>query len=371
VIADLTTGDCVGRPLEAHTHNVLAIAWSPSRRYLASAGAIADGDNGHGVALWDREQFFSFARVVYESDRLRGTNLRIALSADGSSWVCGTCSDQIIWDGQPVDWPTGIDPGPTSSVAMNLDGEETTFARSGGLVVIRRGTGGARVELRQGPSPRVNALTDVNEALYAEDEKLNTWNVSGPTAAKVITTAPSDSVGCFDDSPSGPYFTSEILDRTGASHIELAELNTGGIKEVAVPPDADTCASLTFSPGAMTVVRTTAAYRPFLVVHMSGRLEFQRISNPLRQPSGLPTVLRSARLSRDGRRLVASSDDSGLAIFDVAAARLIGVMNLGEVLHVALAADGKAALLEGAGKLLLIDLDPESWRRKAQELVSR
>src|SRR5262249_48922454 len=50
-----------------------------------------------------------------------------------------------------------------------------------------------------------------------------------------------------------------------------------------------------------------------------------------------------------GRRLVASSDDSNLAIFDIAAERLIGAINRGEVRHVALAAHGKVALVEGGG----------------------
>jgi len=117
-------------------------------------------------------------------------------------------------------------------------------------------------------------------------------------------------------------------------------------------------------------IRTTATYRPFLVVHMSGEVEFQRMPNPLRQSAGLQTVLRNARLSRDGRRLVASSDDSGLAVFDLAADRLISAIYLGEVRRVALAADGKVALVEGGGKLLLVDLDPLSWRRKAQQLIS-
>jgi hypothetical protein len=45
-------------------------------------------------------------------------------------------------------------------------------------------------------------------------------------------------------------------------------------------------------------------------------------------------------------------------------------INLGEVRHVALAADGKVALVEGGGKILLVDLDPVSWRRKAQQLIS-
>jgi hypothetical protein len=89
------------------------------------------------------------------------------------------------------------------------------------------------------------------------------------------------------------------------------------------------------------------------------------------QSAGLQTVLRKAYVSRDGRRLVASSDDSGLAIFDLTAERLIGAIYLGEVRHLDLAADGKVALVEGRGRILLIDLDPKSWSRKAKQLVSR
>src|SRR5262249_5869911 len=108
VIADLTRGDCVGRPLEGHTHNILAIAWSPTRRYIASAGAIADGDNGHGVALWDREQLSSFAHVIYGSNLVGFVDPKFALSADGSSWICGACDYRIIWDGRPIDLPGGV-----------------------------------------------------------------------------------------------------------------------------------------------------------------------------------------------------------------------------------------------------------------------
>lgn len=59
VIADLFQASCVDSPLAAHTHNVLAIGWSPTGRYLASAGAIADGDTTQGVILWDRQQLSS------------------------------------------------------------------------------------------------------------------------------------------------------------------------------------------------------------------------------------------------------------------------------------------------------------------------
>jgi WD40 repeat protein len=370
VIADVTKGFCAGRPLEAHTHNVLAIAWSPTGRYLASAGAIADGDNGHGVALWDREQLSSFARVVHELNHFGVADPKFALSADGSSWICGTCDDRIIWDGQPVDFPTGVDSGPASAVAMNPDGKEAAVALPGGIVVIRRNGSGFSVELRQGPSALVQALTYVNGTLYAEDEKLNGWKVSGDTATKTIIAAPFDSISCFDDGPAGPYFTSEVFDHTGAAHLALTDLISGVVKEFPVPSDANTCAALTFSPGAMTAVRTTANYGPFLVVRMSSGSEVQRMSNPLRQSAGLQTVLRNVRLSRDGRRLVASSDDSGLAVFNLAAERLIGAIDLGEVRHVALAAGGKAALVEGGGKILLVNLDSVSWQRKARQLIS-
>jgi WD40 repeat protein len=370
VIADLTTGACVGRPLEAHTHNILAISWSPSGRYLASAGAIADGNNEHGVVLWDREQISIFARVVYESNRLNYANPEFALSEAGSSWICGACGDQIIWDGQTISWPRDIAPGPISSVAMKLDGKEAAFARSGSIVVIPRAADNSPVELRLGPSGSVKALTYVNDALYAEDDKLNVWNVSGSTPTKVINGPGFESLSALDDSPTGPYFISEIWDHLGASHFELAEVNKRAIKEFLVPSDAGPCASLTFSPDAMTVVRTPTLYKPFLVVRVSRGPEFQRISNPLRQSAGLQTVLRNAHLSLNGERLVASSDKSGLAIFNLAAERLIGAIPLDEVLYVALAADGNAALVEGDGKILKVDLDIASWKRKAQQIIS-
>jgi hypothetical protein len=211
----------------------------------------------------------------------------------------------------------------------------------------------------------VQALTNVNDTLYAEGERLNAWKVSDPAAARVITAAPFDTVSCFDEGPVGPYFASEVFDRAGATHFELAELNSGAVKEFPVPSDTDTCAALTFFPGAMTVVRTPTAYRPFLVVHMFGGFEFQRLPNPLRQSAGLQTVLRNARLSHDGRRLIASSDNSGLAVFDLAAERLIGAIAFEEVRHVALWADSKVALVEGGGKIFLVDLDPVSRRWKA------
>lgn len=370
VIADLATGACVGRPLEAHTHNVLAIAWNPTGRYLTSAGAISDGDNRHGVVLWDREQISPFARIIYEFNYSSIAGPKFALSADGSSWICGDCDHRIIWDGRPVNLPAGVDPGPISAAAIKPDGKEAAFAGAGGIVVVRRDAGGFSVELRRGPSAPVHALTYVNGALYSEDEQLNGWNVSGPTAASAIISGPVDSVRCFDNSPTGPYFTSEIVDRAGMAYLVLAILASGEVKRFPLPSDADNCAALTFSPGSLTAIRTTAAYRPFLVIHVSGRPLIQRMSNPLRQSAGLQTVLQNARVSHDGRRLIASSDNSGLAIFDLAAERLIGAIDLEYVRRVVLSDDRKTALVESNGKMLKVDLEPVSWQRIAKQLIS-
>jgi hypothetical protein len=142
------------------------------------------------------------------------------------------------------------------------------------------------------------------------------------------------------------------------------------VRKFPLPPDADACASLASSAGAKTAVRTTVAYEPFLILSLTGQSGFQKMSNPLRQSAGLPTVLRNARLSRDGKRLIASSDNSGLAIFDLAARRLIGAITLDEVRNVAMSADGHVALVESGGRIVLVDLDPASWRRKAGRLVS-
>lgn len=57
----------------------------------------------------------------------------------------------------------------------------------------------------------MQALAYVNDAVYAEDEKLNVWNVAGAAAAKVIVGAPFDTVSCVDDGPAGPYFYPKSL----------------------------------------------------------------------------------------------------------------------------------------------------------------
>jgi WD40 repeat protein len=166
VIADLSTGTCVGRPLVAHTHNVQAVAWSPTGRYLVSAGAIADGDSRHGVALWDREQISQFVRVIYEFNYSSVVDPKFALSADGSSWICGACDGRIIWDGRPVDLPPGDDPGPILEVAIKRDGKEAAFASVGGIVVVRRKADSFSADLRRRPLAPVHALVYVNGALY-------------------------------------------------------------------------------------------------------------------------------------------------------------------------------------------------------------
>jgi WD40 repeat protein len=369
VIADMRRGECAGDPLEAHTHNVLAIAWSSKGRYLATAGAIADGDNAHGVALWDREQISLLSRSFHSSNRLSLSDPKLVLSTDGSSWLCGACEDRIIWNGQPVDLPVD-DLGPPSAVTLKPDGREAAVALSGVIYVIRRNAHDFSFERKSAPSRTSLALTYASDTLYAGDEALGVWNVSGQAPVKVSPPEPVDSVDCFDSQPAGPYFLSETHDRAGKVHLKLTDLKSGEIRDVPVPSSSGTCAAVTFSPGAKIAVRTTTAYRPFLVVHPYRPTDIRRISNPLRQAAGLQTILRNAHLSYDGRRLVASSDNSGLAIFELATERLIGSINLGEVQHVALAADGKTALVEGGGKLLMIDLDPSSWYRKARQLIA-
>jgi hypothetical protein len=47
-----------------HTHSTLRLVLSDDARHAASAGALVDADDGHGVLLWDLEQVHPMARAT-------------------------------------------------------------------------------------------------------------------------------------------------------------------------------------------------------------------------------------------------------------------------------------------------------------------
>jgi hypothetical protein len=104
---------------------------------------------------------------------------------------------------------------------------------------------------------------------------------------------------------------------------------------------------------------------------ISSRVDLNVWENPIHAQSGLQTSLTSARISDDGKLLLAisSGDEASLVILDLGSRKLIGNVPVPGLSGVALSGDGKRAITFSEAGLLRWSLDPADWAEKASELA--
>jgi hypothetical protein len=364
VVVRRTSQGCF-RPtvLAGHTHNVLRLTLSQDARIAASAGAIIDADDGHGVALWDVEQVHPLAQHVPLPKVVQPfARPSLALSADGRSWACGGCSAGVIWDGQEV--PQVQPVASTPALAMSSDGTTLAVALPNRRVAqLERGARGRPSSSQWTADGEPRRLWIGSHATFTLNADGSVTRLRGGRTSLVRGPAPDSEARCAALDPSGDG----VLFRDGKAALVRQPLDGGPVTRFGAHQAHGSCGELV--GGAQLLIRVSSEYEPMYVfgAEAAGG-KSDPWPNPMRAHSGLRTLLRDGWLSHDGRLLVARSDGDGLALFNVPERRAIGLLSVPDLSAVALSADGRRVLTFARGQLLRWNVAPEEMAARAAAL---
>jgi WD40 repeat protein len=364
-------------PLFGHTHNFV-LAFRPDGNSLVSVGAVANGDGIHGAILWDLNQIHPLAQLLRASKRRYARDAELALSHDGSSWACVNCDDTVVWDGREVilpDPPDGPSSGRTArSIALSPDGSELAIATQDGTMTIATRTG-TRFDLKPiQPAPgSIRRIWFAGWNLYAISAEGAVARRAGDKWLTIRETPALRDASCSDLFNAGPYFAFERRTdpRTDVITFRNLEMTSAAPLAVRIPSDAGICSSLAYAGASQVGVRLTVEHKAMFFFSISSRVDLNVWENPIHAQSGLQTSLTSARISDDGKLLLAisSGDEASLVILDLGSRKLIGNVPVPGLSGVALSGDGKRAITFSEAGLLRWSLDPADWAEKASELA--
>ncbi len=376
IIEDLSQYGCQS-PLQlvGHTHNVLVLAFDDAGRWLASAGAVENADDVHGVILWDLAQVHPLARPLEGiASQNIGYNPKLSLSWSGSSWAFANSRGDLIWEGLPLALPPDIEPSSLAAIALTPDGHELAILSQGSLV---RG-------IRTGASIQWTAPESVAELTMQGAARLwyaaaSLYSVSshrlvirwspGPPRIVLPALDLKGSTGCYDT-----YTTGNTLafgsENQGTYTIAVANLANGASRSMQLPGDAGLCASAVYSEATGTAIRVSAEYQPMYIMR-PGHATAEPWENPVRAKSGLKTMLTHSLISADGNRLVSISNGNAFVLFDVPSRRLLGAVPEEQLVTIALSADGSSLLTATPSRTLRWDLRDEHWVETATALVGQ
>jgi len=355
--------------LPGHTHNVLKLVLSGDARLAASAGAIVDADDGHGVILWDVEQAHPLAvGLALPKPGRPYASAVLAISDDGRSWACAGCSDAVVWNGREV--PLSQFASASPALAMSGDGRTLAVALAQRRVAQVVEAASDRFDVREwtsdGQAARLWVGEDASFALNA-DGSITRLRGDRPLLVKEASAGLSPRCVILDPSGAGTLFVDD-----GAKVMRQA-LDSGFRSTLASTPKSWSCSEVVYATGPRLLIRLPAEYEPMRVVDAArtppheGKVE--EWPNPMRAPSGLRTVLKDGHLSTDGRLLVARSDSDGVALFNVTERRALALLRLPDVSAVSLAGNGHRLLTFAQGRLLLWNIAPEDIARRAEQLA--
>jgi hypothetical protein len=198
--------------------------------------------------------------------------------------------------------------------------------------------------------------------LYVIDIERVVWRL-GDSVEEIARLEASDCV-----MGSGHHVVYELYSSAVRPEVIVLDLRSGR-RTMLDLPGASACGGLGHSGQSGIIARTSAEYEP-IVLFTSSTTELWE--NPLRSENGLAKVLTDTVLSDEGDRLLALSNSSALALFNVLERRLIGEIPLGGMSNFKISADGTKVLTFGYEVgLLRWSLDPEEWANTAEQLITR
>jgi WD40 repeat protein len=364
-------------PLYGHTHNFM-LSLRPDGSNLVSVGAVANGDGIHGAILWDLKQTHPLAHSLRAWSRLYPRDARLFSSRDGSSWACLNCDDQVVWDGRELPFSdTGGESSPgtqATAIALSQDGGELAISTHANMIAIAtRAANRLSVNTIGSVPASIRQMWFAGSSLYVVslDGTLFLWTGDKWSTVREGPKRKDDS--CGDISYVGPYFASEQSPDFGPHILTFQNLERpkSPLLLAPLPSDAGICSSLAYAGASHIAVRLTFDRKPAYLFSTGSRVDLRLWENPLHANSGLQTTLTSARISDDGRLLIAIShgDIASLVILDLTSGRLIGDLPVPGLTSVALSGDGKYAITFSEAGVLKWILDPADWAKRAGEIA--
>jgi WD40 repeat protein len=284
---DSQTGRLLRR-LGDPAQQVMAVAFSPDSRRVASAGASASGRGA--IHLWD----VATGAPAWSADDHSTEALAVAFAPDGSL-LATAATDGLITLRDPL----------TGSVVRNLEGHEggatsVGFSGDGAIVCAGDADEGAYVwEVRTSRLIRTIRSTRSHELAFQGHERLITSVALNAEGGTLVTCSSSES--------------QEFGDR----HVRVWDTHTGELeREFFRPQNAGRFVAL--SPDG-TVLATSGSGKAIALWNMkTGRL--------LGELVGHPHPPQSAAFSADGRLLVSGADYRTAMVWEVPTRRLLATL---------------------------------------------
>jgi WD40 repeat protein len=256
--------------LNGHTHNVLALAVRDDGYAVASAGAIANADDTHGVILWDLQQPHPLGRPLRPASPGYVAQTGTALSADGTSWAYAL-GDTVWWDGRELVPPKRVARGPLSAVALSPDGSELALStREGPIARAFRSPTHVRWQSLKTPVSNVLALWYAASDLMARgnDGTIARFLPSG--VAETVQNDSRDEVRCADLSTTGPSIASEGDNNGTTREIRIRYFDSRSQRVVLLPIASGSCSTIAFAHDSGIAVRSShLGTTPFALLQVS------------------------------------------------------------------------------------------------------
>lgn len=368
VVTHPGTGDCL--VLQGNTHNAQVLV-RPDGRRVATLGAYLSSDTVHGLILWNLEQLHPLATVVVaEPDPHHLLDFSaLSVSESGSSWLGVDRLGSALWNGKAVDLKTVAAGNYVTSVALSPKGGDFAAGFSSGRIA-RFHSSTAPTDVSTGKDA-MNALWYDGEDIYGLSASSKAWRwKAGAQAAESVVTGAGDT-DCLSIRGMGGTLAAEVV-RSDGPRLQLINMSSGEVKEMAVPAVAGRCRALVYNDRVGVGVWVPQEYTDMTLFRPQSQTRFTTFPNPLTDVSGLRKVLKDPQLSADGKFMAAIANEDRVALFNVASGRLLGTLRAPHTEAIALSEDGQILFSYNRGiGLVRWDLDATHWQQRADSIAGR